>query len=100
QLVNQTQKVLEEQGDNLNEDERSPIDTALADLKEALSSEDTSTEDLRSKMEHLAQVSQGAFTRMYQEAAEQAQAAGGGGSESESDEDVVDAEIIDEGDEE
>jgi molecular chaperone DnaK len=100
QLVNQTQKVLEEQGENLNEDERSPIDSALADLKEALGSEDTSTEDLRSKMEHLAQVSQGAFTRMYQEAAEQTQAAGGGAPESESDEDVVDAEIIDEGDEE
>jgi molecular chaperone DnaK len=100
QLVNQTQKVLEDQGDNLNEDERSPIDSALADLKEALGSEDTSTEDLRSKMEHLAQVSQGAFTRMYQEAAEQAQAAGGGAPDSESDEDVVDAEIVDEGDEE
>jgi len=102
QLVNQTEKVLEEQGENLNEDERAPIDSGLADLKTALGSEDTSTEDLRSKMEHLAQVSQGAFTRMYQEAAQQAQAAGGdaGTGEPASDDDVVDAEIIDEGDEE
>ena len=102
QLVNQTEKVLQEQGENLNEDERAPIDSGLADLKTALGSEDTSTEDLRSKMEHLAQVSQGAFTRMYQEAAQQAQAAGGdaGTSEPASDDDVVDAEIIDEGDEE
>jgi molecular chaperone DnaK len=102
QLVNQTEKVLEEQGENLTDDERSPIDSALADLKTALGSEETSTEDLRSKMEHLAQVSQGAFTRMYQEAAQQAQAAGGGAPESDlgDEEEVVDAEIIDEGDEE
>jgi molecular chaperone DnaK len=102
QLVNQTEKVLEEQGENLTDDERSPIDSALADLRTALGSEETSTEDLRSKMEHLAQVSQGAFTRMYQEAAQQAQAAGGGAPESDlgDEEEVVDAEIIDEGDEE
>jgi molecular chaperone DnaK len=99
QVVNQTEKVLEEQGGNLTDDERAPIDSALADLKAALGSEDTSTEDLRSRMEQLAQVSQGAFTRMYQEAAQQAPAAGSG-PESDSDEDVVDAEIIDEGDDE
>ncbi len=101
QLVNQTEKVLSEQGDKLTDDEKSPIETAMSDLKEAVASEDTSTEDLRSKMEHLAQVSQGAFTRMYQEAAEQAQASGAGQATEgvTDDEEVVDAEIIDEGDE-
>ncbi len=101
QLVNQTEKVLSEQGDKLTEDEKSPIESAMADLRDAVASEDTSTEDLRSKMEHLAQVSQGAFTRMYQEAAEQAQAtgAGAGAQDAAGDEEVVDAEIIDEGDE-
>ncbi|MGA7272837.1 MAG: molecular chaperone DnaK [Acidimicrobiia bacterium] len=101
QLVNQTEKVLSEQGDKLTEDEKSPIESAMTDLRDAVASEDTSTEDLRSKMEHLAQVSQGAFTRMYQEAAEQAQAtgAGAGAQDAAGDEEVVDAEIIDEGDE-
>ena len=100
QLVNQTEKVLSEQGENLNDDERAPIETALNDLKEAAASEDTSVEDLRSKMDELAQVSQGAFTRMYQEAAEQAQATGAEAGEAAADDDeVVDAEIIDEDDE-
>jgi molecular chaperone DnaK len=99
QLVNQTENVLEEQGTNLNDDERGPIDTALADLKTALGSEDTPTEELRSKMEELAKVSQGAFTRMYQETAQQGQAAGGPVEGEVDDDEVVDAEIIDEGDE-
>ena len=55
--------------------------------------------DLRSKMDNLAQVSQGAFTRMYQEAAEQGPMGGAAGEDSVDDDDVVDAEIIDEGDE-
>jgi molecular chaperone DnaK len=100
QLVNQTEKVLSEQGENLTEDERSPIEAALADLRTAAAAEDTSTEDLRSKMEHLATVSQGAFTRMYEQAASE-QASAGGPVEGDvvDDDDVVDAEIIDEGDE-
>ena len=61
--------------------------------------ESTSTDDLNSKMK-LAQVSQSAFTRMYQEAAQQAQAQAGGGADggTADDEEVVDAEIVDEGD--
>ena len=99
-MVNQTEKVLSEQGENLNDDERTPIETALNDLKDAVASEDTSVEDLRSKMDELAQVSQGAFTRMYQEAAEQAQATGADAGDAAADDDeVVDAEIIDEDDE-
>lgn len=100
QLVNQTEKVLSEQGENLTEDERSPIEAAVADLRTAAAAEDTSTEDLRSKMEHLATVSQGAFTRMYEQAAAN-QASAGGPVEGDvvDDDDVVDAEIIDEGDE-
>jgi molecular chaperone DnaK len=101
QLVNQTERVLEEQASSLTDEERSPIDSALEDLKSALAAEDSSTEDLRSKMEQVAQVSQGAFTRMYQEAAQQAQAEGAtaAGEEGGDDEEVVDAEIIDEDEE-
>jgi len=97
-LINQTERVLDEQGDKLSEDERSSIESALSELKEAAASEDTSTEDLRSKMEGLAQVSQSAFTRMYQEAAQQAPAGASGEGGTVDDDEVVDAEIIDEGD--
>ena len=99
-LVHQTERVLKEQGDKLSEDERTSIESALSELKEAVASESTSTDDLNSKMEKLAQVSQSAFTRMYQEAAQQAQAQAGGGADggTADDEEVVDAEIVDEGD--
>jgi molecular chaperone DnaK len=96
QLVNQTEKLLTDQGEKLNEEEKAPIDAAIADLKEALASDSTEPDELRTKMEHLAEVSQGAFARMYQEAAEQAQATGEGTADN--DDDVVDAEIVDEGD--
>ena len=99
QLVNQTEKVLSEQGENLNDEERASIDSALDDLKQGLASEDAPADDLRAKIDALAQASQGAFTRMYQQAAEQAQTAGGDAGEPAGDEDVVEAEIIDDDEE-
>ena len=97
QLVHQTEKVLAEQGEKLSADERGSIDSALADLKAALGDENTDTATLRSRIEALVTSSQGAFTRMYQEAASQPGA--GATGEGVSDDDVVEAEIVDEGDE-
>ena len=77
QLVHQTEKVLSEQGESLNDDEKGSIETALADLKEKLGDESSESDALRTSMESLVQASQGAFTRVYQEAAEQAGEAGG-----------------------
>ncbi|CAN5867735.1 molecular chaperone DnaK [soil metagenome] len=96
QLLNQTEKLLTDQGEKLTDEERGPIDAAVTDLTEALASDSTESEEIRTKMEHLAEVSQGAFARMYQEVAEQAQATGG--DTTANDDDVVDAEIVDEGD--
>lgn len=93
QLIHQTDKLLAEQGEKLSADERSSIDSALSDLRSALGNELTETAELRSKMEALVTASQGAFSRMYQEAASSQAPAG----ESESEEDVVEAEIVDEG---
>jgi molecular chaperone DnaK len=97
QLVHQTEKVLAEQGEKLSADERGSIDSALADLKAALGDENSDTATLRSRIEALVTSSQGAFTRMYQEAA--AQPGTGAPDEGQSDDDVVEAEIVDEGDE-
>jgi molecular chaperone DnaK len=97
QLVHQTEKVLAEQGEKLSADERASIDSALSELKSALADENSETTTLRSRIEALVTASQGAFTRMYQEAASQPGAGAGGGEGS--DEDVVEAEIVDEGDE-
>ncbi|HJQ94617.1 MAG TPA: molecular chaperone DnaK [Acidimicrobiia bacterium] len=97
QLVHQTEKVLSEQGEKLSADERASIDSALSELKSALADENSETTTLRSRIEALVTASQGAFTRMYQEAASQPGAGAGAGEGS--DDDVVEAEIVDEGDE-
>jgi molecular chaperone DnaK len=93
QLIHQTDKVLAEQGDKLAEDERAKIDAALSELRAALGNEQAETAELRAKIDALVTASQGAFTRIYQEAS-QAQA---GSGDAGSDEEVVEAEIVDEG---
>ncbi|MEX0666808.1 MAG: Hsp70 family protein, partial [Acidimicrobiia bacterium] len=97
QLVHQTQKVLSEQGDKLADDEKAKIESALGELKAVMDDTTADAATLRSKIDALVTVSQGAFSRMYQESSQQQAAAGsaaGGGS----DDDVVEAEIVDEGD--
>ncbi len=97
QLVHQTEKVLSEQGESLNDDEKSGIESALAELKTALGDETTDSTEVQAKMDALVEASQNAFTRVYQEAAAAAEGEPGAPSgEAEEDEDIVEAEIIDE----
>jgi molecular chaperone DnaK len=97
QLVHQTEKVLREQGEKLSSDEREKIDTALSELKTGIDDQTLDASGLRSRIDQLVTASQGAFSRMYQETA-QASAGDTGGDSGPSDEDVVEAEIVDEGD--
>jgi molecular chaperone DnaK len=97
QLVHQTDKLLQEQGENMTDDERSGVDTALSALKLALENESAETTEIRSKIEELIQASQAMATRLYEQAARQAQA--GGEEPQVDDDDVVEAEIIDEDEE-
>ncbi len=95
QLVHQTDKLIEEQGEQMTEDEKSSVESALAELKETLADEGAETEALRSKMDELIQASQAMATRLYQQAA--AERAGEADADDEaSDEDIVEAEIVDE----
>ena len=95
QLVHQTDKLLEEQGEQMTEEEKSSVETALAALKETVDDENAETEALRSKMDELIQASQAMATRLYQQAAaEQADEAQAG--DATSDDDIVEAEIVDE----
>ena len=98
QLAHQTEKLIEEQDEKMTDEEKSAIEQALTDLKSALEDEEAPSDDLRGKMDALLQASQAMATRLYQQAAaEQSQ---GEGEEAEpGDEDVVEAEIIDEEDE-
>lgn len=97
QLVHQTAKLLEEQGEQMTDDEKSSVETAVSDLKEVLGNEESGSEDIRSNMDALIQVSQAMATRLYQEAAAaQAEAGPEGEPLSDDDDDVVEAEIVDE----
>jgi molecular chaperone DnaK len=100
QLVHQTDKVLAESSDSLADEEKSSIEEKLAELKTVLGNAEADTAEVRAAMEAVIEVSQGAFTRAYQEASQQAQAGGAPtGDQAADDDDIVEAEIVDEGDE-
>ncbi len=94
QLVHQTAKLLEEQADKITDAEKAAVEEAMNALKETLEDEGASTETVRAKMEELVKASQAMATRLYQEAA--TAASGEAGSEAGEDEEIVEAEIIEE----
>jgi molecular chaperone DnaK len=97
-LVYQTEKLLKDQGDKLEGDEKTQVEGHLADLKSAISGSDV--EAIKTATEALMTSSQGFTQRLYEQAAQADRDSGGGaGSSSQpSDDDVVDAEIVDDGD--
>jgi molecular chaperone DnaK len=93
-LAYTTEKFLGENADKVPADIKSEVESAIADLKKAL--EGTDTEAIKTATEHAAQVSQKMGTAIYaqsQQASAQASEpeAGDGGHE----DDVVEAEIVD-----
>ena len=97
-LVYQTEKVLREQGDKVTEDERTAVEGPLADLKTALQGSDTAA--IKSATEKLMESSQAFSQKLYEAAARDTNAAGtsasGQGAAGGNDDDIVDAEIVDE----
>ncbi|MCP4435259.1 MAG: molecular chaperone DnaK [Actinomycetia bacterium] len=96
-LVYQTEKLLSEQGDKLPDDDRSTVESALAELKEALGGTDAdaikgATEQL---MEASQKVSQVLYEQASAESAAGAEGAPGQGDASGDDDEVVDAEVVD-----
>jgi molecular chaperone DnaK len=96
-LVFQTEKLLQEQADKIQPTDREDMDAAVAQLKEALAG--TDLDAIKRSHEHLVQVSQAFAQRLYQNA----QAAGGdaaaggpGAGGAPNDDEVADAEIVDE----
>jgi len=96
-LVYQTEKLLREQGDKIDGSEKETVSSALQGVKEALSGSDV--EAIKTATESLMTASQGFSQRLYEQAS-QANAADGAASGSEqadaADDEVVDAEIVDE----
>jgi len=91
-LVHSTEKALSEHGAKVGEGERRAIETALADLKEALKSDDPAA--ITAKMNALAQVSMKLGEAMYKQAdGPPGAGAEAGGSGASKKDDVVDAEF-------
>jgi molecular chaperone DnaK len=97
-LVYQTEKLLKEQADKLEGTEKTQVEEHLAALKSAISG--TDVEAIKTATEALMTSSQGFTQRLYDAAAaadREASGAGAGASQP-SDDDVVDAEIVDDAD--
>ena len=95
--VYQTEKLLIDQGEELTDDEKSDVEVKLAALKETLTNEEASNETISEETEALMAASQEFGQRLYEAAAQKAEAEGSDeATESGSDDDVVDAEIVDE----
>jgi len=98
----QSEKQLEELGDKIEAGDKEAIEAAIKDVREALTSE--SVEEITAKTEALTAAFQKVSEQLYAAAqAEQAaaQSADGGSAEgtaSDDEEEVVDAEVVDEGD--
>ncbi|MCZ4117895.1 molecular chaperone DnaK [Streptomyces sp. H39-S7] len=99
QLVYQTEKFIADNTDKLPADVKEEVETTVADLKEALKGEDVAA--IREATEKVAATSQKLGTALYANA--QAEGAGAAGPEdaagaghAQADDDVVDAEIVDE----
>ncbi len=91
-LVYQTEKMLKDNEDKIDESEKAPVSEAVEELKTALSGDDL--EAIKTSTEKLVTTSQAVSTKLYEQAsAEQANNAAEGDSDAEGD-DVVDAEII------
>jgi molecular chaperone DnaK len=87
-LVYQTERMIREYGDRMSESEKDQLQSAMKDLKATLKSNDLGA--IRDATERLMTANTAITQRMYADA-------GGDGADGAPDDEVVDAEIVDEG---
>jgi molecular chaperone DnaK len=98
QLVYTTEKFLADNAEKLPDDVKTEVQADVDALKVTLEDAEASAEDLQAGVTKLGESSQKMGAAMYAAAEADAAAAGGSdGSTGEADDDVVDAEIVDEG---
>ena len=93
-LVYQTEKVLKEQGDKVTEEEKAAVEGPLGILKTAIAG--NNIDDIKAATETLMGASQAFSQKLYETAARDSEAAGTSASGAPNDDDIVDAEIVDE----
>ncbi len=94
-LVYQTEKFLKDNADKIPAEAKANVEEPLNTLKKAL--EGTDIAAIKTAMETVAQASQAVGAAMYQEQAQNATANQDGATSENNNEDIVDAEIVDEG---
>ncbi len=94
-LVYTTEKFLTDNGDKVPEDVKTEVQADVDALKQLLESEDADKDALTAATQKLAESSQKMGAAMYAAGEADASAAGGTTGTGDSDEDVVDAEIVD-----
>ena len=94
-LVYQTEKFLKDNAEKIPADAKANVEEPLNTLKKAL--EGTDIAAIKTAMETVAQASQAVGAAMYQEQAQNASANQDGTTSENNNEDIVDAEIVDEG---
>ena len=92
-MIHASRKSIEELGDKVEEQEKTDVEAAIADVEEALKGD--SKEAIDEKTTKLTEVAGKLAERVYQQSAEEGQAAEAGATESdvEPQDDVVDAEF-------
>ena len=95
-LIHSTEQSLKEHGDKVSEDDRNAIQTAIDELKAAVSAEEPNADDIQAKTQTLMEVSMKLGQAIYeaQQSDEEAQASADAARDAKSD-DVVDAEFED-----
>ncbi len=97
QLVYTTEKFLADNGDKIPDEVKAEVSTDLEALKGVLENAESSADDLTAAISKLGESSQKMGAAMYAAAEADSAAAGGStGATGESDDDVVEAEIVDE----
>ena len=96
QLVYQGEKLLKDNEEKISDGDRTKAEDAIKEAKDELAKEDASTEDLEAKRDALNEALQAVGTAIYSQAQEGAE---GTEAPSSDDDDVVDAEIVDEDEE-
>jgi molecular chaperone DnaK len=99
-LIYQTEKMLRDQGDKVSSDDKASVDNPLAELKTALAGNDMAA--IRSAHEQLMGATQAFSQKLYEAASRDdasaagTSASGQAGGNPVNDDDIVDAEIVDE----
>ena len=101
QLVYQGEKLLKDNEDKVSDADKSAAEDAIKDAKETLAKEDADKSELESKRDALNTALQAVGTAIYSQQGDAQPGAEGGdaASSTSGDDDVVDAEIVDEDEE-